>query len=210
MKVITLQFNAFSENTYIVFDETKEAVIIDPGCNIESEYARMKEVLKNQQLKPIAVVNTHLHIDHIFGVDYMKKEYKVELWANEKDSYLLNNAKETAKMFGFNFEKVPTIDKNISEKDEIAFGNSVLKILEVPGHTPGHLAFFSENDKFVITGDVLFKDTIGRTDLPGGDLDVLLNSIRTKLLTLGDDFAVLPGHGLATNIGVEKRENPFL
>jgi glyoxylase-like metal-dependent hydrolase (beta-lactamase superfamily II) len=170
----------------------------------------MNEVLKNQQLKPIAIVNTHLHIDHIFGIDYMKKYYKTELWANEKDSYLLDNAQQTAKMFGFEFEQIPVIDKSISEKDEIKFGNSVLKILEVPGHTLGHLAFYSEIDKFVMTGDVLFKDTIGRTDLPGGDLDTLLNSIRTKLLTLGDDYTVFPGHGLSTNIGVEKRENPFL
>lgn len=210
MKVVKLIFNPFSENTYVVFDETNEAIVIDPGCYSIEEKQSFIQFLKDKELKLVKIVNTHCHIDHILGVNFLKDTYNVDFYANKNDEYILEKAIDSGKMYGFNLDKTPTIDKHISEKDEIKFGNSCLKILKVPGHSKGHLAFYSTKDKFVITGDVLFKDSIGRTDLPGGDLDILMNSIFTKILPLGDDFAVLAGHGADTDIGTERKNNPFL
>jgi hydroxyacylglutathione hydrolase len=210
MQVVKIIFNSFSVNTYVLFDETKEAIIIDPGCNSPEEKQKFAEFFKEKGLKPVKIVNTHCHIDHILGVDFMKDTFGIEFYASKDDEYLIENAMISSEMFGLGLAKAPKIDNYISEKDEIKFGNSSLKILEVPGHCNGHLAFYSDVDKFVITGDVLFKDSIGRTDLPGGDLDVLMNSIFTKILPLGDDYAVLAGHMGNSDIGTERKNNPFL
>lgn len=210
MQVKQLVFNAFLENTYVIFDGTKEAIIIDPGMNSDAENKKMVDFINQNNLKPVKIVNTHCHIDHVLGIDFLKETYSIECFSGKNDEYLLTDVVEKADMFGLKLDKTPKIDKYISEKDEIKFGNSTLKILDVPGHTSGHIALYSEEDKFVVTGDVLFKDTIGRTDLPGGNLDQLLNNIRTKLLTLGDEFEVYPGHGEKTSIGYEKLNNPFL
>jgi len=210
MKIAQLVFNSFSENTYVVYDETNEAIIIDPGMSTPEEEQKFIEFIEKNNLNPTKIVNTHCHIDHILGVDFLKTQYKIKLFANKDDEYLLENAIETAELFGIDLAQSPTIDEYVCETDTIQFGKSSLKIIEVPGHTSGHLAFYSEEDKFVLTGDVLFKDTIGRTDLPGGNLDQLLLNIKTKLLPLGDDFNVLPGHGPNTNIGTERINNPFL
>ncbi|MBN2662065.1 MAG: MBL fold metallo-hydrolase [Bacteroidales bacterium] len=210
MQIKQLTFNAFFENTYIVFDETNEAIIIDPGMNSDRENQKIVDFINKNNLKPVKIVNTHCHIDHILGIDFLKETYLIECYSGKNDEYLLADAIEKANMFGLKLKKAPQIDNYISEKDEIIFGNSKLKILDVPGHTSGHIALYSLKDKFVITGDVLFKDTIGRTDLPGGDLDQLLNSIRTKLLSLDDEYTVFAGHGEKTSIGYEKLNNPFL
>ena len=210
MQVVKIIFNSFSVNTYVLFDETREAIIIDPGCNSEDEKQELVRFLKEKGLKPVKIVNTHCHIDHILGVDFLKETYNIKFYASKEDEYLIENAIASSEMFGLGLAKAPKIDNYISEKDEITFGNSSLKVLEVPGHCNGHLAFYSDADKFVLTGDVLFKDSIGRTDLPGGDLDVLMDSIFTKILPLGDDYAVLPGHLGNSDIGTERKNNPFL
>ncbi len=210
MQIQTLVFNPFSENTYIIYDETNESVIIDPGCYSEDEEKKITDFLSRKKLKPVKIINTHCHIDHILGVDFLKQKFKIKFFANKNDDYLLQNAVQAAEMYGLNLQKAPVIDENLTKKNNIEFGNSQLKILEVPGHTPGHLAFYSDTDKFILTGDVIFKDSIGRTDLPGGDLDILLDSIRTKIFSFDDEFTIYPGHGPTTGIGIEKKDNPFL
>ncbi len=210
MQVDKLVFNSFSVNTYIVSDETGEAIIIDPGCHSDSEKESMVKFLKDKNLKPVKIVNTHCHIDHILGVDFLKDTYGLDFYACKNDEYLFDFLQASAQMFGFYNVSAPKIDAYVAQNDYITFGNSKLKVLEVPGHTAGHVAFYSEVDKFVIVGDVLFKGSIGRTDLPGGDLDELIDSIRNKLFPLGDECVVFPGHGDETNIGGEVMYNPFL
>ncbi len=210
MQVNKLVFNSFSVNTYILSDETGEAIIIDPGCYSESEKNGLVQYLATNNLKPVKIVNTHCHIDHVLSVDFLKDKYGLEFYASKNDEYLSDFLETSAQMFGFYNVSFPTIDKYIAENDVVTFGNSSLKVLDVPGHTAGHLAFYSKENNFVIVGDVLFKGSIGRTDLPGGNLDTLLNSIRNKLFTLGDECVVFPGHGSETNIGGEIMYNPFL
>lgn len=210
MEIKKFIFNLFAENTYILYDKSKQAIIIDPGCYSDDEKKVIVEFIEEKQLIPVVVLNTHCHIDHILGVNFLKNYYNIDFWANKKDEFLINNVSEIEKVYGFELDKNIVINKNISATDEINFGESNLKVLEVPGHSMGHLAFYSPEDKFVITGDVLFKDTIGRTDLPGGDLDQLMNSIFTQILPLGDEVEIFPGHGPSTTIGLERKDNPFL
>jgi glyoxylase-like metal-dependent hydrolase (beta-lactamase superfamily II) len=210
MNISVFSFNLFAENTYILFDDTNEAIIIDPGCYSGDEKQILLQFIDKNNLKPIAILNTHCHIDHILGVDFLKNYFKIQFWANKNDQYLLDDIFEAAKFYNFKLDQIPKIDRNITEKDKIHFGNQTLDVLQVPGHTKGHLAFFSKQDQFVLTGDVLFKDTIGRTDLPGGNLEQLMNSLYSKILPLGDQVIVYPGHGPATQIGFERKDNPFL
>ncbi len=210
MEIVQLTFNSFSENTYLLIDKNKETIIVDPGMFGEDEEKDFIEIISKNKLKPTKIINTHCHIDHILGINFLKKTYKIKFYASKSDEYLLETAVQVGEMYGFDIKEAPKIDKYISEKDEIKFGSSKINIFKVPGHTTGHLAFYSVQDKFIITGDVLFKDSIGRTDLPGGDLDILLESINHKIMSLPDDFIVYPGHGIDTTIGTEKRNNPFL
>lgn len=206
----TFIFNNFQENTYLLYDETKECIIIDAGCYSNDETNQITSFIETNKLKPVMLLNTHFHIDHILGLGELKKTYNIPIYGNTKDNSIIESAKEYGKQFGFTNIKSFKIDRNIDDKEIIKFGNSTLKALFVPGHTPGHLAFYSEENDFVIVGDVLFKGSIGRTDLPGGDLDVLYNSIKTKLLTLNDSTKVMPGHGYFTTISLEKKNNPFI
>lgn len=210
MQVHTFTFNDFLEKTYIVSDETLECVIVDPGCHSKKEVGELIDFVEQKKLKPVKIINTHCHVDHVLGVDALKNHFNIKFHASKDDKYLFDNLVPTARNFGIIIRKAPKIDVYISGENTIEFGNSSLQVLEVPGHSVGHLAFYSEKEKFVISGDVLFKDSIGRTDLPGGDLDVLLDSIRTKLLTLPDDVTIFPGHGYNTTISAEKLNNPFL
>ena len=210
IKILTFVFNAFQENTYLLFDETKECIIIDAGCYENSEKEEIVSFIKNNNLKPIKLVNTHGHIDHLLGVNYLCKKYNISLEAHKLDVPLFENTKQYAEYFGFEFEESPSIGSYLAENDKIDFGNSTLEIIHVPGHSPGSIAFYSKKQDFVIVGDVLFKGSIGRTDLPGGDYDTLINSIKTKLLNLPEGVIVFPGHGEKTSIGYEKKSNPFL
>jgi glyoxylase-like metal-dependent hydrolase (beta-lactamase superfamily II) len=206
----TFVFNPFQENTYILHDETKQCIIVDPGCYEAHEKAELDKYISDNQLQCIKLVNTHCHVDHVLGSLHVAVKYKPEILVNKNDEFLINEAKKHGIVFGFIVEQPPLPTSYIEEDSEITFGNSTLKVLFVPGHSPGSVALYSANDNFVITGDALFKGSIGRTDLPGGDYDILMKSIMTKLMTLPPDTAVFPGHGPSTSIHEEALSNPFL
>ena len=202
-------FNPFSENTYVLHDETGEAVIIDPGCTEKADYEALYQYIEANGLKPVQIINTHAHIDHVLGVAAVKRKYNIPFALHQIDEPYLKAVKTYASNYGFSHFDEPEIDSYLEEGETVQFGNTELKIIFVPGHAPGHVAFVSDEDKFVIGGDVLFRMSIGRTDLPGGDHQTLLTSIRTKLFTLPDDYKVYAGHMEPTTIGFEKKNNPF-
>lgn len=211
--MITIQgftFNPFEENTYILYDETKECVIIDPGCSNQSEQEEIIQFIKEERLKPVKLLNTHCHIDHVFGNSFVAKKYNIGLEMHERDLPVLKSLPQVSHLYGLNAEESVEPSIFLNAGDKIKFGNSSLDILFTPGHSPGSICFVSREDKFIIGGDVLFLGSIGRTDLPGGDHKTLLNSIRTNLFTLDNDFVVFSGHGSETTIGFEKSNNPFL
>ncbi|MBA2421605.1 MAG: MBL fold metallo-hydrolase [Chitinophagales bacterium] len=210
IKVQSLVFNDFLENTYILWDETKECLIIDPGCYYANESGDLKKFIEGKALKPILLLNTHCHIDHIFGNRFVKETFQVRFAAHEKEVAGLNGAVAIGKMYGIHLTPSPQPDDFLNEGDIIRFGNSSLDVLFTPGHSPGSISFYSFPDKFIIGGDVLFQGSIGRTDLPGGDYDTLMQSINDKILPLPDDVTVYNGHGSSTTIGAERKENPFV
>ena len=203
-------FNGFQENTYILSDDTKECVIIDPGCYSNEEQQVLATYITENELTPVKLLNTHCHIDHVLGNNFVASKYNVGLEMHQKDLPTLHATPEYGQTFGFNIDKSPEPTTLLNDGDVVKFGNSELHVLFTPGHAPGHIVFVSHNDKFVINGDVLFRSSIGRTDLPGGDYDTLITSIKTKLMTLPEDFEVFSGHGPSTTIGFEKSNNPFL
>ncbi|HET7818000.1 MAG TPA: MBL fold metallo-hydrolase [Bacteroidia bacterium] len=203
-------FNPFQENTYILYDETKECVIIDPGCSNKSEQEELVEFIKSEELKPIKLLNTHCHIDHVLGNTFVAKKYNLKLEIHKEDLQTLHSLPQVSHLYGLNAEASVEPEGFLNEGDKVKFGNSILDIVFTPGHSPGSICFISHQDKFVIGGDVLFYTSIGRTDLPGGNHDTLLGSIREKLFTLSDDYVVFPGHGQETAIGFEREQNPFV
>jgi hydroxyacylglutathione hydrolase len=210
IQVQTFTFNPFGENTYLLFDETKECVVIDPGCHNYEERKNLKDFIEAQQLKVVHLLNTHAHIDHVLGNEFIKRTYSVKLHLHKKDLPLLNNVANRAEYYGFPNYESSTVDVFIEEGDKITFGNSELEIIFVPGHAPGHVAFLNLEQKICISGDVLFRGSVGRTDFPLCSFDDLQKSIRTKLYTLSDDLVVYPGHGGTTTIGYEKKHNPYI
>ncbi len=211
MKVDVIPQNPWQVNTIILSDETNECVIIDPGCFNEEEEQQIREFISTNKLKPVRLLHTHLHLDHVFGTRYIADTYGLKPEAHPDDEFLIDITKDYATQFGVTIEQnPPALGNYLNDDDEIAFGNSKLKIIHVPGHSPGGIAFYNENNKTVIAGDVLFKDSIGRSDLPGGDYDTLISNIKSKLLILPEDTIVYPGHGSSTTIGYEKETNPFL
>jgi glyoxylase-like metal-dependent hydrolase (beta-lactamase superfamily II) len=204
------EFNDFQVNTLLLWDETKEAVIIDPGNSNEQENKRLDDYIKNEGLMVVGMYNTHLHIDHMFGNDYIKNKYGVKFLIHEEGIHFLNTAIGFASVFGYDLQKVAQPDGNMKEGDVISFGNSKLDVIETPGHAAGSFCFICREQKFVIVGDVLFSGSVGRTDLPSGDMDTLVKMIRTKLFPLGDSYKVYCGHGPETTIGEERQFNPFL
>ncbi|GHT20027.1 MBL fold hydrolase [Bacteroidia bacterium] len=211
MTVKTFIFNPVQENTYIVFDQTREAVIIDAGCISENEYRQIDSFIEHNNLTIKHLINTHSHFDHILGNKYISEKYSVQPEANAGDEFMIASLNETLQNFGMPLraESQP-IGTYLTEQHTIQFGNSEFKILHVPGHSPGSLCFYSEADGILFSGDVLFRGTIGRTDLPTGDYNTLINSIQQKLLPLPDPTIVYPGHGAPTTIGEERENNPFL
>jgi hydroxyacylglutathione hydrolase len=205
-------FNDFSENTYVLWDESRQGVIVDPGCYYPAEREDLKKFIEGKKIEPVLLLNTHCHIDHIFGNKWVKEEFDIPFHAHHDDLFMLNAAVATAKMYGLSVDHSPQPDQFLSEKDVIRFGNSKLSVLFTPGHSPGSISFFYESDKekFILSGDVLFQQSIGRFDLPGGNYDILMQSIFEKLLVLPDDVKVYSGHGPVTTIGEEKRLNPFI
>lgn len=202
-------FNPFQENTFLLYDDTKECVIIDAGCNEDKEFNQVDEFIKEKDLVVKSIINTHCHIDHIMGNAYLVNKYKVPSIAHKEDMPLMERSKDMAAAFGFEVDEPPIPNHFVNEGDEIKFGNAVLNVKHVPGHSPGSIALYNDAEKFVIVGDVLFAGGIGRTDLPGADYDTLISSIKEKLFTLNGDIVVYPGHGESTTIGHEKESNPF-
>lgn len=210
IQIQTFTFNAFQENTYVLYDKTGECVIIDPGCYDKSEKYELTSFIETNQLKVKYLLNTHCHIDHVLGNAFVKHTYKVDLYIHRADEPVLRAVETYASSYGF-AQYEPTLPGHfLEEGDTVKFGNTSLDVLFVPGHAPGHIAFYNKEEKFCIAGDVLFQGSIGRTDLSGGDFQTLIKSIRTKLFPLGDDVTVYPGHGDPTTIGEEKKYNPFL
>ena len=202
-------FNPFQENTFLLYDETKECVIIDAGCNEEHEFQQVDNFLQENNLKLMYIINTHCHIDHIMGNSYLVKKYGVESIAHKYDMPLLERSNDMAMAFGFNVQQPPVPNKFVQEGDEITFGNTNLKVIHVPGHSPGSIVLYNEHEKYLIAGDVLFSGGIGRADLPGGDYETLIKGIQEKLFSLNGDIVVYPGHGESTSIEKERTSNPF-
>lgn len=202
--------NPFQENTYVVFDETGECVIIDPGVSNAYEESMLTRVLIENKLKPVKLINTHCHIDHILGNKHVAENYKLELGIHEKERVILDAAVDRSMHWGVDYDPSPAPGYYIKEGEIIKFGNTELEVRFVPGHAPGHIVFISHMDKFVIAGDTLFNGSIGRTDLPFGDFATLEKAIREQLYTLPDDYKIYPGHGPYTTVENEKRSNPFV
>ncbi len=211
MKIATLQFNPIQENTYIIWDETLECAIIDAGnCNAR-EHQALFNFISEHNLTPKLAINTHGHFDHIMGVEALRREYGVELAISEKDRFLLDTATPGSVVYGITIEEMPsTIDIDLDKCSQISFGNTTLEVIPTPGHTPGHVSLFAREEKILFTGDTLFKESIGRTDLPGGDYSWIMRSILESVITLGDDVKVFPGHGPSTTIGHETLYNPYI
>jgi len=211
IKIRKFTFNPFFENTFVIIDNTSnDALVVDPGCYNKEEEQVLSDFILSRGLKVNYLINTHCHLDHIFGCQFIKEKYDTIYLAPEGDLPLLKNAVMQAEMFGVEIKKPPLPDKFLSEDLEIALNKSNIKFIFTPGHTPGEYCLYFAEENFLISGDVLFKESIGRTDLWGGDYDTLMNSINEKLLTLPDDVLVYPGHGEETTIGYEKSYNPFL
>lgn len=204
-------FNPFQENTYILHDETNESVIIDAGCISDSEKKQLQQYILENNLTVKHLLNTHLHLDHQFGNKFIFDTYQIAPEAHHEDEFLLENVVAQARSYGFQInESAQKIGNYIDENQEIVFGNSILKVIHVPGHSPGHLAFYLEAEEAIFVGDVLFKGSIGRSDLPKGDFATLIRSIKNKLMPLPDSTVVYSGHGPITSIGDEKLNNPYL
>lgn len=203
-------FNPFYENTYVVSDDSGECVIIDPGCHIEEEEEELKEYIVANGLKPVRLLNTHCHVDHVLGNHFVSKTWNLGLEMHREDLPVLESFPKVAQMYGFPAAPQPEPASFLEEGVDVKFGKSSLQVLFTPGHAPGHVVFYHPGQKFVIGGDVLFQGSIGRTDLPGGNFETLERSIREKLYTLPEDVEVYPGHGPKTVIGWEKKNNPFV
>lgn len=203
--------NFVQVNCYIVSDETNECIIIDGGCFGKNEESELTAYIENNHLKVKHLLNTHLHFDHILGNAFLSDFYHLKPQANRADEFLLKSLKEQLLMFGCPYEVTPqAIENFIDESDIIHFGNTELKILHVPGHSPGSLCFYCEKEKILFSGDVLFQCSIGRTDLPQGDYKQLCEGIQNKLFSLPEDVVVYPGHGPQTTIGNEIKYNPYV
>lgn len=209
LSIKAFTFNPFQENTYLLINENKQCWIIDPGMYGNDEEQQMFKFIDDNNLKPQQIINTHTHLDHIFGIDALKQKYNIPFGMHRDDLPVLQNAGGSAMMFGFQFGAAPTPDFFI-ETGKLQLGNDEVEVRLAPGHSPGSICFYSEPDALVIAGDVLFQRSIGRTDLPGGDHDTLIESIRKQLFTLPAETLVLSGHGSPTTIGEEQEFNPFL
>ncbi len=209
LEIKTFVFNPLMENTYVLFDETKECVIVDPGCYHPWEKDELSNFIAGNKLRPVKLLNTHCHIDHVLGNYYCKNKFALKLYGHRKDVETLRAVKVYAPAYGIAGYEETTMDEFVEEGDEVTFGSTKLEVLFVPGHAPGHIAFFARKEKKLIAGDVLFRQSIGRTDMPGGDFDTLMDSIKNKIFPLGDEVEVFPGHGGTTTVGYEKMHNPF-
>lgn len=203
-------FNPFQENTYLIWDNDKNCAIIDPGCSDDYERKELTEFIESEGLKPIKLLNTHCHIDHVLGNKFLAEKYNLGLEMHELDLPVLNAVPNYGATFGFETGEMLKPSKFLAEEEVVNVGSIELEVLFVPGHSPGSICFYHKPTKQVISGDALFYGSIGRTDLPGGNHNQLIEAIKSELLTLPEDVQVHSGHGPSTNIGFEKVHNPFL
>lgn len=203
-------FSPVQENTYVLFNEHKDCVIIDPGCYYDSERDELAAFIQNNELTPKLLLNTHCHLDHVFGNKWVAEKYGLKLHLHEKEKPVLDYAPTSGLMWNLPFDNYKGDVLYLRENDIVRLGEDEFDVFFTPGHSPGSIVLYCRKQHFVIGGDVLFKMSIGRTDLPGGNFDTLINSIHKKLFVLPDDVMVYPGHGAPTTIGFEKKNNPFL
>lgn len=212
MQIAIFQFSLFGINTYLIFDPSaKECAIVDPGMSNPEEEKAIENFIFEKGLTLKQIINTHLHIDHVAGIPFLRKKYGAPVLAHEGDKFLGEEMDSQAKMFGLDLplDQIE-ISEYIKAGDKIKIGNGVLEVISVPGHSKGSIALYDREGGYLISGDALFKGSIGRTDLPGGDYRELISSIESELLSLPDETVVLPGHGPSSTIGEEKQSNPFL
>ena len=210
LSVSAFTFNPVEENTYVLYNEQNLCCIIDPGCYFPEERDEFKKAIEKAGLTPILLLNTHCHLDHVFGNKFIHDTWGLKLHLHEKEKPVLDFAETAGEMWQMPFENYKGELIFVKEGEKIKIGNDELDIRFAPGHSPGSICFYNEAGGFVIGGDVLFNGSIGRTDLPGGDFDTLINSIQTQLFTLPDETKVYSGHGPMTTIGFEKMNNPFV
>jgi hydroxyacylglutathione hydrolase len=209
MEIYRLVFSPILVNTYILADKSGECAIIDCGCYDQDEFDELNDLIQEKNLKPVLLLNTHCHLDHIFGNHFMLEKYNLGSFCHKDDEANRKNSTNHAKMFGLEMQIPPEPSGYLTDGQKISFGQTELVAIHVPGHAPGSLAFYSQRDNVIFTGDVLFNGSIGRTDLPGGNYETIINSIKNKLFTLPADTAVYPGHGDMTSIGNEIETNPY-
>lgn len=210
INIETFAFNDFHENTYLLYDHSGECIIVDAGCEDEAEKEQLTAYIEEHGFRPVKLVNTHCHVDHILGVAFLAEKYGIPFYIHPEEKFLFSHSKSQADFFGLRLEMPPEPEAYLNGGDVLKFGESTLEIIHIPGHSPGGILLYSPEQKFLLSGDVLFQQSIGRTDLPGGDYDSLVNGIREKLFGLDPDTRVYPGHGPPTSIRDEKASNPFL
>ena len=209
MKIFRLVFSPIDVNTYVLADESNDCAIIDCGCYDNSEFDKLVRFIESKKLNPVLLLNTHCHLDHIFGNIFIMERYNLKTFSSEDEEKNRKNATQHAAFFGLTMSDPPEPAGFLSDNQVIAFGTTELTVLNVPGHSSGSLAFYSEKNSCVFTGDALFAGSIGRTDLEGGDYEILINSIRNRLFALPPSTVVYPGHGGQTTIDKERMTNPY-
>lgn len=210
MKIHKFTLNPLQENTYLVTDAANNGVIIDPGCYFQEEKEALKGFIQKENIDLKAIINTHAHLDHIMGIAYIKDQFDVPLYLHKKDEVTLNMGEQSAKLYGLSlFEPSPQPDEWLEEGQELRFGDIAFKVLFGPGHAPGHVAFYNAEEHVLIGGDIIFRGSYGRVDLPGGDFETLKNTINNTIFTLPEKTLIYTGHGPETTVGAEKGSNPI-
>lgn len=210
MNIKSFVFNPFYENTIVLSSQNRNCFIFDPGCYEEYEQSELKDYIEMEGLIVKAILNTHCHIDHVLGNYPLKAHYNVPLMIPKNEREVFDSVPAYAPQWGITGYSSAQVDDYLEEEGKLELDEIKFKLIEVPGHSPGHIMFYVEEEKIIIGGDVLFRESIGRTDLPGGDHDALLTNIQQKVYSLPEDVTVYPGHGPSTTIGHEKKHNPFV
>ena len=208
--IVRFVFSGFAENTYVVSDASGECVIVDPGCGEAAEQAELSAYIEREKLRPVHLLNTHCHIDHVLGNAFVTKKWQLPLTSHRDEQVVLDTAGPISTAYGISYEPSPPISVFLDAGDTVSFGETTLHVRFVPGHSPAHIVFYDKADGYVLCGDTIFAGSVGRTDLPGGNTETLMTSITEQLMTLPEDTRLLPGHMEETTVGEERANNPFL
>lgn len=210
MKIKVFEFSPIQENTYVLYNDSGSCIIIDPGCYFDNEREELVQFIEDSALKPMMLLNTHCHLDHVFGNKFIAEKFNLIPQIHKNEKSLLEMAPASGLMYNLPFDNYQGELIYLEDAQKISLGNDELEVILAPGHSPGSICFYSEKDGFLIGGDVLFQNSIGRTDLPGGDYETLIRSIKERILILPDQTIVYSGHGPSTTVGRERKNNPFL